>query len=250
MKLVPQTRSSELTDKLNSVLHRAIFADRNSFEMRALKRECEQVRDVDPAVGWGLLGSYNGLLGDIEEAARCYKASLALANNPIVHLNYYAAMGNLGYFSMAHDYFLEVSKPELGNLSSLISNAESMGSFQTIVQRVEQAEAMNLQPKLQLNGSFLKAVRVLRKVDLSDEFVVRHLDAVGDVLREAKMFADGDMEVDACDIDGVFVGVTCIFRVDGTALEVFELNQQLAKAERVRSIEKHLAFDVMFKPAA
>lgn len=249
MKLVPQTRSSELTDKLNNILHRAVFADRNSFEMRALKRECEQVRDVNPAVGWGLLGSYNGLLGDMEEAARCYKASLALANNPIVHRNYYAAMGNLGYFSMAHEYFVEVSKPELGNLSSLIENAESMGAFQTIVQRVEQAEAMNIQPKLQPTNATLKAARVLRKVGLSDEFVVRHLDAAGDVLRAARIFADGDMEVDACDIDGVFVGVTCVLRVDKTALEVFDLNQQLAKAERARSIEKNLAFDVMFKPA-
>ena len=108
---------------------------------------------------------------------------------------------------------------------------------------------MNIQPRPEVRKATLKAASVLRKVGLSDEFVVRHLDAAGDVLREARIFAIGDMEVDACDVEGVFVGVTCVLRVNKTSREVFELNQELAKAERARMIEKNLAFDVMFKPA-
>lgn len=248
MKIVPQTRSGEVTDQLNNILGRGVYADAQAFEMRLLKRECERIRNVDAGVGWGLFGSYYTLLGDIDEAERSFKASLKLNKNPVACGNYYATLGNLGYFTRAHQYFLEVGKPELGMLSVLNAYAEGMGSFQAAVAYNKDAEAMGMVPQRGLNGASVKAAAILAKAGVTDEQVARHMDAAGEVLRRRKLFYHEDILVNVADIDGVFVGVTCVLGVNRAPKEVFELNVELARAEREMGVEKHPVFDVMFKP--
>lgn len=248
MKLVPETRFGELIPKLNDVLGRGIYADPSSFEMRLLKRGCEEVRNVDPTRGWALLGSYHTLLGDFDESERCFSAALRLDTHPVLRGNYYATLSNLGYFSKAHQYFLEVGQPELGGLSVLNEYVRGMGSFQTAVAFNKAAQSKGITIERPLDEANVQAASVLAKAGITDEQTVRHMEAVGVVLRRHKLFFDEQVRVNVCDVDGVFVGVTSVVGVNKTAREVFDLNIELATVEDEMGIEKHPAFDVMFKP--
>jgi hypothetical protein len=248
MKLAPETRASELIDRLNDFLHQGVYADPGSFQMRAIKRDCEAVRDVEPAIGWALLGLYSALCGDIDKTEQCFNASFRLKYNDSVASNYYVSLGNLGFFTKAHEWLLEIGQPESGNLSSLIPYADHMGSFQTLLALSKHADSIGIILQNPLSESCVQAANILARFGVSDMDVLCHLDAAGHILRKNCIFNPGDIEVDISDIEGIFVGVTCILRIKKTPMEVFELNVELAEAEHTLNVKKHAVFDVMFKP--
>jgi len=247
MKLVPETRSSEIVEQLNEITGRGWYVDGNTFEMRKLRREIEKVRDVNAAIGWALLGSYAAISGDIAEVERCFNASMRLEEITTTHGNYHSTLGNLGYFSKAHQYFRDSGRPETGRFSQISQYAERMGSFQTVVAYDQEAREMNIETPT-IHGASVHAAAVLARAGVSDEQVVSHLDAAGEVLRRHHMFYGQEIEIKVADFDGEFTGVTCVFSVLGSPDEVFELNVALAAVEDEFCVQKHPAFDVIFLP--
>ena len=199
-------------------------------------------------MGWALLGSYYSALGDAGESERCFVASLRLCKDSVTHANYHTNLGNLGYFSKAHAHFVEHGRPEAGFLSMMSSFAQTMGSFQTAVAYTKKAEAMGIEPQVSISQSCQKAAEILEREGVSDEQVARHMDAAGEVLRRRKMFYHDTARIKVANIEGVFVGVTCVFAVTGDPMEVFEMNMELARVEREMDVVKNAAFDVIFKP--
>jgi hypothetical protein len=248
MNSVPKNRSSEIIGQLNDISGRGSYVDETTFEMRRIKREIEQVLAMDASVGWGLLGSYVSLSGDLDEVKRCFSASLRLAQDPTTHSNYHACLGNLGYLNAAHQYFVEHGKPQTGMLSALTRYAERMGSFQAVVAYSKEAEEMNIELQFPPSEQSFKVAAVLQAAGVSDDQVVRHMDAAGMLLRKHKMFFGKDIEINFSDVQGEFVGVTCVLNVNKPPQEVFELNVELAMAEIELGVQKHPAFDVMFLP--
>jgi len=248
MKLAAQTISSEVVDRLNRILHRGVYASPNEFDVRFLKRELEKLRDADVAFGWALFGSYNVLLGDLSETERCFSASFRLASVPAASGNYHASLCNLGYFNRAHHYFVEKGRPELGILSHMRDEAASTGSFQTAVAYSKEAESMGIALGPELNDRYVRAAKVLANAGVSDDDVTRHLDFAGEVLRRHKLFFINDIQVNVSDVDGEFIGVTCVLNVRKSPVDAFELNVELAELEQEMGLQKNPAFDVMFLP--
>jgi hypothetical protein len=247
MITAPQTRFSDVIRDINARLQGA-YADPTTWEMRSLKRECEKVRDADPSDGWGLLGSYYALVGNADECDRCFAASFRLSKTPVTCGNYHANLGNLGYFSKAHQFFVDVGSPKLGMLSMFIEQAPCLGSFRTTVSYAEEAEAMGITSLPPLSEAYVRATGVLKRAGVTDEQVAQHLDAAGEILRRHRLFYGDKIRVNVSDVEGLFVGVTCIVPVAKTPKEVFELNVELAVAEQEMGVQKHPVFDVMFKP--
>lgn len=241
-----ETRFSELILGINEALAEGKYADPTSFGMRQIKRECEKVRDADPATGWGLLGSYYSVVGDVDEAERSFGASVRLATIPVVIDNYLSHLVNHGFFSMAHELFLEHAHPKTGQFSALAQNGFAVGAIQSFVTYYELAKAMRQElPQLPVETARV-ASAVLERAGISDEHVARHLDAVGRVLRRHKLFIDDLPHVTATDREGVFSGVTYIFKLKCTAEQAFEYNLELASEEEEMGIEKKPAFDAIF----
>ena len=248
MKLAPVPKHNQVNAKINAALESGAYNDPGSFEMRLLRRECEQVVKAEPFMGWALLGSFFSALGDVEEAERCFSASLKLRNDYVTHANYHTNLGNLGLFSKAHQYFVEHGRPEKGQFSMMLGFAQTMGSFQTAVAYAEEAEAMGIELQEQLSESCRKAACLLASEGVSDEQVALHLDVAGEVLRRRRMFYYDAPKIKVSAVKGVFVGVTCVLAVAGSSMEVFEMNMELAQLEREMDVVKHPAFDVIFKP--
>jgi hypothetical protein len=248
MKLAPIPKHNQVNSKINEVLARVVYADPLSFEMRLLRRECEDVLSVEPFMGWALLGSFFSALGDSHEADRCFSASLRLRNDSVTHVNYYTNLGNLGLFSKAHQYFVEHGRPEQGRFLMMRNFAQTMGSFQTAVAYTREAEAMGIELMEPLAENCRDAAEILASAGISDEDVVLHMDVVGEVLRRRKMFYHDIAKVRVSNVQGVFVGVTCVLAVAASSLEAFEMNMELAQLEREMNVSKHSAFDVIFKP--
>lgn len=248
MGIAAQTKFSEVIDDINKVLHRGDYADPNDFFMRAILRECKRVRDVEPALGWSLLGCYHSLLGEAEQVDRCFKASQDLGHIPVACDNYHTNLTNLGYFSLAHEFFKTRAHPEDGMFTRMAPVGFSSGSIQTFLSFYEKAVAMNIEMPTLPAAKARRASAVLAAAGVSDEDVTRHLDAAGVVLRRHRIFFKEEGEVEIADKPGVFSGVTCIFRLHRTPDEVFDLNMELAAAEDEMEIEKSPAFDVLFLP--
>jgi len=248
MKLAPQTRYAEIVDDLNAYLARDVYADAGSWEMRSLKRECERVRDIDAFEGWALLGSYYALVGNLAETERCFNASIALRADAMIYGNYYASLSNLGYFTKSHQFLVENGAPEFGRLSALNNYARRLGSFKTAVSFNEKADAMGLVLHESLPDEYFHAARILKQNNFTDEQVNRHLDAAGEVLRRHALFYHDQIRIDVTDMEGVFVGVTCILDISKNPKEVLELNIELAKVEEEMDVERHPVFDVVFNP--
>lgn len=248
MIIAAQTKFSEVIDQINEVLSKGTYADPDDFALRAILRDCKRVRDVDPARGWGLLGCYYSVLGDAAEVDRCFRASQDLAHLNVVCENYHANLVNLGYFSRAHEFFKSRAHPKSGMFSGMGRVAFSSGSIHTFLSFYETAVAMNLEMPELPAAKAARAAAVLKKAGLSDEHATRHLDAAGAVLRRHKLFHEQDVRLEVADEPGVFMGVTCIFRLRRSAEEVFELNLELAAEEDEMMVDKSPAFDVLFLP--
>jgi hypothetical protein len=246
MKIVAKTREHEVIDRINVAIDQPNYADPNSFEMRWIKRECERVRDLEPGLGWSLLACYYSMIGDANEVRRSFEASWRLEQSAHACANYYANLSNLGYFSEAHDFFMDHARPEKGRLSQLAS--KTTGSFQALVTYFDEAKAKGFVTVDPVHVDYRTAASVLSRNGISDAEVAQHMDAVGVVMRQHRMFYTGDIQVEVSDIEGVFVGVTCVFRVQRSQDEVFDLNIELAKIEREMNVPKKSVFDVMFLP--
>ncbi|QOY95607.1 hypothetical protein IM543_07070 [Massilia sp. UMI-21] len=246
---VAKTKSSEVVDKLNNVLEEGKYADSNSFAMRAILRDCEQVRAVDPAHGWSLLGCYHTLLGDEEEVERCFRASQNLMKSPHACSNYHTNLTNLGFFSRAHAFYKANGNPESGNFSMISLIGFLSGSFQTFVSYYDRAVAMNMELPQYPITQLRRVAELLSRAGWSDEMTTRHMDAAGLILRRHRLLCSEDSQVDVVDEPGVFQGVTCAIPLQMNAEKVFELNMELAAAEEELQVEKSPVFDVMFLSA-
>jgi hypothetical protein len=247
MKIVAKTRDHEVIDRINVALDATNYADPNSFEMRWIKRECERVREVEPALGWSLLACYNSMLGDGDEVRRCFQASWRLEKSSCAVANYYANLSNLGYFSEAHQFFTDYGRPEGGMLSQLAE--KTTGSFQRLVSYFDEAEAKGFVTVDATQVDYRTAARILSQHGISDVEIALHMDAAGAVLRRHRMFYYGDIQIQVSDVEGVFTGITCVFRMRLSPDEVFDLNVELSKNERELQVQKSPIFDVMFLPA-
>jgi hypothetical protein len=249
MRLALNTRFSDVIEELNGLLELCVYQDGDSFPMRKIKRECERVRDIEAAQGWGLLSCYYSLAGDFGEVERCFSASRRLEKIPVVLENYHSHLSNYGYFSRAHEFFVVEGKPTTGMFSRLALQGFNAGSISTLVAYDELARTLNMDIPESLRARAKEASVILRRANISDEQIVRQLDAVGTVLRNHRIFFEGDAQINSTDMDGVFSGVTYVFRVKRTPEEVFELNVELALCEEELGVQKNIAFDVMFSPS-
>ena len=249
MKLEPVTKNNELNVHLNAAIANGRYFDHTAFAARLLKRECEKVRDVEPFIGWSLLGSYHAIVGDAEESERCFFASMRLVKDAVISTNYYASLVNLGFFSKAHRFFAMSAAPESGMLQLLIPVAQTAGSFQSAVTFARAAQEKGLIGENVTSVRCQQAAALLSRFEISDEHVVQHMDVAGEILRRRKLCANDEPRIDVSDVEDVLVGVTCVLTVPETPAEVFEMNVELAALEEEMGIAKHPAFDVMFKSA-
>jgi hypothetical protein len=248
MTIAPKTIFSDVIEKVNAVLHGGRYANPSDFEWRKIKRECENLRNTDAAAGWAALSSLYAAFGDVVEMKRCYVASRHLRLDSAVESNFLANLGNLGLFDEALKFFIEHGNPTIGNFSSMLSHGFEIGAFQTIVGFSELAKTMNIDPSPEILSKSAAAAAVLSRAGLNDQDIAHHLNAVGNVLRDRKIFHYAMPEVRTSDVDGDFSGVTVVFRVSGSSDDVFEMNVALAEQEDVMNIKKDSSFDALFLP--
>jgi hypothetical protein len=248
MNIVPNTRFTEVVDEVNLLLAVGRYADPFDLKLRQIKREAEKVRDAEPAEGWALLSCVHSILGEAAEVDRCFQASRRLAKIPVAIENYMANLGNLGYFSRAHEVFLEEGHPTKGMLSTLGEVGFRSGSIHAFVSYYQLAKEMKQDLAALPIDDALKAASILSRAGVSDSQIAKHLDAVGSVLRRHSIFFHGDAQVRIADVDGVYSGVTYVFNLQLNSDEVFDLNLELANEEEAMGIERNVAFDAMFLP--
>jgi hypothetical protein len=250
MKIAVQTTNyPEVVDKINVLLNSLTYADPSSSAAQEILRDCERVRRNEPAFGWSLLSLYYSVIGESQEADRCFRTSQAWENLFVASENYHASLSNTGFFSKAHSFFKERGSPETGMFSALANNALMSGSIQTFVLYFDMAVAMQMEmPTFQIESARI-AADLLRRTGVTDEHLTRHLDAAGAVLRRHRLFFQEVAELEISDEPDVLIGVTYVFRIKMSPPEVFEMNLELALTEEEMGIEKSSSFDVVFLPA-
>jgi hypothetical protein len=244
-----QTNFSDVISSINILLLDGKHADASSFALRQLKRSCEQVRSVDAASGWSLLSSYYSVVGDVEEAERCFQASSKLAWIPVAAENHLTNLVNLGYFSKAQEFFCEYGSPKTGQFTGMARNGLAIGALRTFNDYFLAFQSSQAEPAILPNVQsevVPVALAILDRFGITDSAIGRHLDAAGTVLRRMRLFVDDMPKIQAIDEPGMFSGVTFVFYVKRSQDEVFELNMMLAQEEADIEIAKHLALDVVF----
>ncbi|MCA7085812.1 hypothetical protein K7G19_19675 [Cupriavidus sp. DB3] len=248
MKAEPVTKASEIAEKVNEFARNGgPFARKDSLWWRALKREAEQVRDVEPGLGWATLGTLMAIAGDYEELVRCYTAAMPFSGAfPEIATNYMVNLSNLGYHSAVLALGAEVARPERGFFSTRGNLLVKSGGFVMAAQFLERAREMGLDVS-NLSGPEIElAAFLLREAELSDWDVAKHLDLAGEMLRKRGHLFVKRPVVDVQDVEGVFTGITYTMMVRLPRSDVFEMNCALAQAEVEAGIKRHPYFDVTF----
>lgn len=246
MYIAPQTTSTEITDKINAILHSGKYISETDWKWRQIKRECEKLRDVCPSEGWSVLSCLYALNGNIEESKRSFDAAKALGSDPAIYKNWLANLVNVGLFIKAQELYAVHGSPTTGEFTNRFSLGLQVGAFQKLAEFIESAKKMGLDMTT-LNTSLVKNVAaLLRTAGLNDHDVSRQLEAAGKVLNRNRLISLGDPEISVCDIPDEFTGVTFALRLPVDAADIFSYNIQLAKEEIAMNIKKNQAFDVVF----
>lgn len=91
---VQQTKGNQLTDRLNSLAERG---ERPSeFEIHGLKREIDQLKQVDMSEHYMLLGMLFSIAGDYEKTVNNHLRSLAYVSDDVTYANYGLSLRRLG----------------------------------------------------------------------------------------------------------------------------------------------------------
>jgi tetratricopeptide (TPR) repeat protein len=250
MTIALQTTSTDLTEKLNSMYHTGRYTDKNSFEWRQIKRDCEKLIQADAAAGWAALGNLHAACGDVDEVERFYSAALKLNSDPSYGTNLLKHLLNLGFFSKAQALYHEIGNPVGGQFSNRFELGFTAGAFFMVVKFIETAKNMGIDVDT-LQVEIMETVAgILDRAGYSDDDVKQHLEAVGEVMRANKVFYAERPQFEATDVDGEFCGVTMIFRLQCSRAEAFDFNLALAEQEEKMGIKKNPAFDAIFLPLA
>lgn len=91
---VQQTKGHQITDRLNSLAERS---ERPSeFEIHGLKREIDQLKQVDVSEHYMLLGMLFSIAGDYEKSVNNHLRSLAYVSDDVTYANYGLSLRRLG----------------------------------------------------------------------------------------------------------------------------------------------------------
>lgn len=222
--------------------------DKNSLLWAQIKRDCDKIMRDDPAECWSSLGNLHAAAGDVDEMRNCYSKALRINNDQAYVTNLLIHLENLGFYSEALGYYRDIGGPSLGHFTERYRYGVAAGAFQAMVQFIDAAKKMEMDMTGLDIDIQLEAAALLHVHGISDEEVARHLDAAGLVMRRHRIFCYGIPEVRATAIDGEFSGVSIVFRVPGSRLDVLALNAALAEQEGAVGIAGRGIFNVMFLP--
>jgi hypothetical protein len=205
-------------------------------------RDCKKVIKTDVLQGWVAFTCAYAFMGQVEDSLKAFKNLMALNYDDGQAINASNALTFLGFHNIVREnIFLSPNKSHDVTVG-MIYLAMRSGCIHAAYERIMAGVSMQI-VDLKDYSCQIAAHELLLKAGISDEMTSQHMDVAGKVSR--KWSISPDVRVDVQEINEVFSGVTLLLSVDLPAVDVFELNLQLAKEEAVRN-KKHHAFDIVF----
>lgn len=241
MNLVaPATIAPTVIGAINAELAATAGYLDDGLVIRRLLAESKKLMGVDVINGHlAMAGTYQ-LMGNFDKVfyhANCVEK--LQSNSPEVAGAIATWFVNLGFFSEAYLRYGAAVSPSGGLFTRYFNMGLVLGAFQTMQNAIEQAE------KLKIDFTGLKvdvlesANRILASHGLSDVETVEILNIAGEVLRENRLFYEGECPVvDAVEIDGVESCVFVSYRIGATPDHAADMTADLSLriAQRVRKI--------------
>lgn len=246
---LPATIASQLNDKINTVLLSAKrYLDENDFTIRSLLAETKKLAKANAYESHLAIAKIYHVCGNVEKVLHHFGNAERLRNNIQGHDSAATCMVNLGLFSKAQQQFAIVGNPKAGYFRQEFSLGLCCGAFNQLRTYIEQAQTMSLDFSGIPTEIVLRAQAVLAEGGITDTEVAAFLDLAGEVMREERLFFEGEAPDIVID-DGPFDNPHCVyltFKVNCSGAEAARLSSVLFDkiAQRVDRIpdQLHVAF--------
>jgi hypothetical protein len=104
MPNIPQTINIEVCNAINAlILGSDRFRDRNDDNVKAIVREIEKLKKVDPRQAFVSLGSLSAICGDVDGVVAYHRKALLLPDQAETRFEYCVSLMNAGLYSFAQE---------------------------------------------------------------------------------------------------------------------------------------------------
>jgi hypothetical protein len=253
MTVAPKPRASELIDRINTLVAdpRSIDPESNderAFEWRRIRDMLEPLFKVDAHEAWAIHGALYGAIGDRVELERGFKNSSRLGWEWHIGHNWINNRIRVGMLSAAQELYAKCGSPTAGHFTQMLGFGFQAGCLHQAAEFSRKAIAMHIQTEDRNYFDLLGASDMLRDAGITDADVGRHLDIAGNICLKHGFSSRAQLHITRG--GGFFSGVTFALAVPVSAAEAFDMNVELAEAEHVAGIDKHIECDVVFKAVA
>lgn len=247
----PNSKTFELVDKINAF---ANSKERDEFTRRALDREIESMKNVDPAIAFAMGGMLAAAIYDESAAKKQFEAARRLRpDDSLIELNYSKALSNLGLARDAR----ETARTIFGRNSGDLHVLDELISLTLLSGRVlEASELIILREQLKPqeehpNGEIVVELdSFCRRHNLQDDEVEPLLELTLNVLHDAGFYHVSD-EFRVAQ-DGESEWFSWSIEVAKSLETVVELNAKLAETMATVKVSPELStsLNIMFVPAS
>ena len=249
MNVAFKVASGDFVNEIDALFEAGHYASENSIQIAKLKRAAKNLINADATAGWTHLGMVYAVVGNESELKRCFRTARNLHPDQTDLVNMLTTYAYLGFCSVVVELYSEIGSPERGNFPTALMTGLSRGAFQTSASFIAVAKRLQIDMEGLPVTLAEKCAEILRRFDLSDAHVARHLDAAGAVLRERRVFEARIPEILASDVEGFMTGVTMVLYIKCEPSDIASFNFALAQKEYELKVVKHFAFDVVFAAA-
>jgi hypothetical protein len=231
MNAIPQPKTHQIVDRINALQAASPrFIDASgitplSREWRGIRRDIDQLMQVDACAAWELMGSWRALAGDVEGAEAAFRNSMALGQSDVGRENWMITRLNLGMFSGAQEIYRELGMPRTQDLAIIARYGFIAGAVGWTARLIEDARGMGFEWEEGWAREVMLARGIIDEVRVTDDEISQRLDCAGVVLRRNGLRPLVDVEVSL--IDGVHRGVTYKLVIPLAWEHAHEMDRQL-----------------------
>lgn len=246
----PATIASDLSGKIDQIFLRIdTYADPNSFEIRMLEREAQQLLKVDAFAGWLLKSRISCLCGELDNLRKFNQNAQSLGAAVDSKVDLMTSLEVLGRFSESSSIFKEVGAPERGVFTKIAHYGFASGAFEDLQKHLIEAKKMGLNLSSLPLDKFDIVFKILRNDQVTQEEVNTIMDASGEILINRRCFFTDRRPTYFIESPTSSDELGCVhfhFGVPFAPEEAAEMNFELADKIARSSIRIPNAFSVSF----
>lgn len=228
---VKATKGASITLRVNALLHRRTRP--TDFEIRALKRDIEGVKNANLGEYYMLLGMIHSLAGDVEKSIEFHEKSLRVSGDVVDYTNYGLSMRRLGRGSISLPIMLkalEMSGYSPDVLQDTMSSMLYSGDFSRFDEVISKFSKTHPEAELVPQVASVNAIRGdLKFLEIPESEFQRAMEIVESVVVGCGHVPDA-MDVSISSFEGVnHLYGEIVLSVSGSE-ELSSINDRIADA--------------------